>query len=183
MDIVSVFEAVGQYAKGSLDAAGLKDVEEHAIPGPGSCGGMYTANTMASAIEALGMSLRSSSAQTAVGEQKQQDCEAAGKAVLNLLEKNICPRDIMTREAFENAITTCLALGGSTNLILHLLAIAHSAEVALSIDDFDRIGRKIPLLADVKPFGKYPHESFNSHWRHSSNDEAAPQSRLFMVIA
>ncbi|MAH39908.1 MAG: dihydroxy-acid dehydratase [Puniceicoccaceae bacterium] len=155
MDIVSVFEAVGQYAKGSLDAAGLKDVEEHAIPGPGSCGGMYTANTMASAIEALGMSLPGSSAQTAVGEQKRQDCEAAGKAVLNLLEKNICPRDIMTRKAFENAITTCLALGGSTNLILHLLAIAHSAEVELSIDDFDSIGRKIPLLADVKPFGKY----------------------------
>lgn len=155
MDIVSVFEAVGQYAKGSLDAAGLKDVEENAIPGPGSCGGMYTANTMASAIEALGMSLPGSSAQTAVGEQKRQDCEEAGKAVLNLLEKNICPRDIMTREAFENAITTCLALGGSTNLILHLLAIAHSAEVELNIDDFDRIGRKIPLLADVKPFGKY----------------------------
>ncbi|MAV39652.1 MAG: dihydroxy-acid dehydratase [Puniceicoccaceae bacterium] len=155
MDIVSVFEAVGQYAKGSLDSAGLKDVEENAIPGPGSCGGMYTANTMASAIEALGMSLPGSSAQTAVGEQKRQDCEEAGKAVLNLLEKNICPRDIMTREAFENAITTCLALGGSTNLILHLLAIAHSAEVELNIDDFDRIGRKIPLLADVKPFGKY----------------------------
>lgn len=155
MDIVSVFEAVGQYAKGSLDSEGLKEVEENAIPGPGSCGGMYTANTMASAIEALGMSLPGSSAQTAVGESKKQDCEDAGKAVLNLLKKNILPRDIMTRKAFENAITTCLALGGSTNLILHLLAIAHSAEVELSIDDFDRIGQKIPLLADVKPFGKY----------------------------
>ncbi len=155
MDIVSVFEAVGQYAKGSLDSKGLKEVEENAIPGPGSCGGMYTANTMASAIEALGMSLPGSSAQTAVGESKKQDCEDAGKAVLNLLKKNILPRDIMTRKAFENAITTCLALGGSTNLILHLLAIAHSAEVELSIDDFDRIGQKIPLLADVKPFGKY----------------------------
>ena len=155
MDIVSVFEAVGKHAKGALDDEGLKDVEKSAIPGPGSCGGMYTANTMASAIEALGMSLPGSSAQTAVGESKKKDCENAGKAVLNLLEKNICPRDIMTKKAFENAITTCLALGGSTNLILHLLAIAHSANVELNIDDFDRIGRKIPLLADVKPFGKY----------------------------
>lgn len=155
MDIVSVFEAVGQHAKGALDAKGLKDVEENAIPGPGSCGGMYTANTMASAIEALGMSLPGSSAQTAVGESKKKDCENAGKAVLNLIEKNIRPRDILTLKAFENAITTCLALGGSTNLILHLLAIAHSAEVDLTIDDFDTIGRKIPLLADVKPFGKY----------------------------
>ena len=155
MDIVSVFEAVGKHAKGTLDDEGLKDVEKSAIPGPGSCGGMYTANTMASAIEALGMSLPGSSAQTAVGESKKKDCENAGKAVLNLLEKNIRPRDIMTKKAFENAITTCLALGGSTNLILHLLAIAHSANVELSIDDFDRIGRKIPLLADVKPFGKY----------------------------
>ena len=155
MDIVSVFEAVGKHAKGALDDEGLKDVEKSAIPGPGSCGGMYTANTMASAIEALGMSLPGSSAQTAVGESKKKDCENAGKAVLNLLEKNIRPRDIMTKKAFENAITTCLALGGSTNLILHLLAIAHSANVELGIDDFDRIGRKIPLLADVKPFGKY----------------------------
>ena len=155
MDIVSVFEAVGKYAKGALDDKGLKDVEKSAIPGPGSCGGMYTANTMASAIEALGMSLPGSSAQTAVGESKKKDCENAGKAVVNLLEKNIRPRDIMTKNAFENAITTCLALGGSTNLILHLLAIAHSANVELKIDDFDRIGRKIPLLADVKPFGKY----------------------------
>ena len=155
MDIVSVFEAVGKHAKGTLDDEGLKDVEKSAIPGPGSCGGMYTANTMASAIEALGMSLPGSSAQTAVGESKKKDCENAGKAVLNLLEKNIRPRDIMTKKAFENAITTCLALGGSTNLILHLLAIAHSANVELSIDDFDRIGRKIPLLADVKPFWKY----------------------------
>jgi dihydroxy-acid dehydratase len=116
---------------------------------------MYTANTMASAIEALGMSLPGSSAQTAVGQSKKKDCEDAGKAVLNLLEKNIRPRDILTKKAFENAITTCLALGGSTNLILHMLAIAHSAKVDLTIDDFDRIGRKIPLLADVKPFGKY----------------------------
>ena len=155
MDIVSVFEAVGKHAKGELTDEELKEVEKYAIPGAGSCGGMYTANTMASAIEALGMSLPGSSAQTAVGEAKRKDCEMAGSAVINLLEKDIKPRDIMTRKAFENAITTCLALGGSTNMILHLLAIAYSAEVDLSIDDFAEIGSRIPLLADVKPFGKY----------------------------
>ncbi|MCH2073410.1 MAG: dihydroxy-acid dehydratase [Puniceicoccaceae bacterium] len=155
MDIVSVFEAIGKHAKGELTDEELKEVEKYAIPGAGSCGGMYTANTMASAIEALGMSLPGSSAQTAVGEAKRKDCEMAGSAVINLLEKDIKPRDIMTRKAFENAITTCLALGGSTNMILHLLAIAYSAEVDLSIDDFAEIGSRIPLLADVKPFGKY----------------------------
>jgi len=155
LDIVSVFEAVGKHAKGELDDEGLKDVEKSAIPGPGSCGGMYTANTMASAIEALGMSLPGSSAQLAVGEAKRKDCENAGAAVIKMLENDLKPRDIMTRKAFENAITTCLALGGSTNLILHLLAIAHSAEVDLKIDDFAKIGSRIPLLADLKPFGKY----------------------------
>ena len=155
MDIVSVFEAIGKHAKGELSDSELREVEKYAIPGPGSCGGMYTANTMASAIEALGMSLPGSSAQAAVSESKRKDCELAGKAVLNLLKKDLKPRDIMTRKAFENAITTCLALGGSTNLILHLLAIAHSADVKLSIDDFKEIGERIPLLADVKPFGKY----------------------------
>ena len=155
MDIVSVFEAIGRHAKGELSDSELREVEKYAIPGPGSCGGMYTANTMASAIEALGMSLPGSSAPAAVSESKRKDCELAGKAVLNLLKKDLKPRDIMTRKAFENAITTCLALGGSTNLILHLLAIAHSADVKLSIDDFKEIGERIPLLADVKPFGKY----------------------------
>jgi len=155
MDIVSVFEAVGKHAKGELTDDELKEVEKYAIPGPGSCGGMYTANTMASAIEALGMSLPGSSAQAAVSESKRKDCEMAGAAVMNLLEKDIKPRDIMTREAFENSITTCLALGGSTNLILHMLAIAHSADVDLEIDDFKKIGERIPLLADLKPFGKY----------------------------
>ena len=155
MDIVSVFEAIGKHAKGELSDSELREVEKYAIPGPGSCGGMYTANTMASAIEALGMSLPGSSAQAAVSESKRKDCELAGRAVLNLLKKDLKPRDIMTRKAFENAITTCLALGGSTNLILHLLAIAHSADVKLSIDDFEEIGERIPLLADVKPFGKY----------------------------
>jgi dihydroxy-acid dehydratase len=155
LDIVSVFEAVGKHAKGELDQAGLKEIESSAIPGPGSCGGMYTANTMASAIEALGMSLPNSSAQLAVGEEKRRDCARAGAAVMEMLRRGIKPRDIMTRQAFENSITVCLALGGSTNLILHLLAIAHSAGVPLSLDDFKTIGERVPLLADLKPFGKY----------------------------
>jgi dihydroxy-acid dehydratase len=155
LDIVSVFEAVGKHAKGELSDAGLKEVEAGAIPGPGSCGGMYTANTMASAIEALGMSLPNSSAQLAVGAEKREDCRRAGAAVMNMLQKGIKPRDILTRKAFENAITVCLALGGSTNLILHLLAIAHSAGVELTLEDFKTIGARVPLLADVKPFGKY----------------------------
>jgi dihydroxy-acid dehydratase len=155
LDIVSVFEAVGKHAKGELDDAGLKEIEAGAIPGPGSCGGMYTANTMASAIEALGMSLPNSSAQTAIGKEKREDCERAGAAVMSMLKNGIKPRDILTRKAFENSITVCLALGGSTNLILHLLAIAHAAEVPLTLEDFKTIGEKVPLLADVKPFGKY----------------------------
>jgi dihydroxy-acid dehydratase len=155
LDIVSVFEAVGKHAKGELDDAGLKAVEESAIPGPGSCGGMYTANTMASAIEVLGMSLPNSSAQLAIGAEKRLDCEHAGAAVVAMLKRGLKPRDILTRKAFENAITVCVALGGSTNLILHLLAIAHSAEVPLTLEDFKTIGARIPLLADVKPFGKY----------------------------
>ncbi len=155
LDIVSVFEAVGKHAKGELDDAGLKDVEASAIPGPGSCGGMYTANTMASAIEVLGMSLPNSSAQLAVSEDKRKDCARAGAAVMEMLRRGIKPRDILTREAFENAIVTCTALGGSTNLILHLLAIAHAAEVPLSLNDFKEIGERVPLLGDLKPFGKY----------------------------
>ena len=155
LDIVSVFEAVGKHAKGELTDAGLKDVEKSAIPGPGSCGGMYTANTMASAIEALGMSLPHSSAQLAVSDAKRQDCERAGAAVIHMLKTGLKPRDIMTRKAFENSIVVCMALGGSTNLILHLLAIAHSAEVPLTLEDFKTIGARVPLLADVKPFGKY----------------------------
>jgi len=155
LDIVSVFEAVGKHAKGEISDAGLKEVEAGAIPGPGSCGGMYTANTMASAIEVLGMSLPNSSAQLAVGPEKRDDCRRAGAAVMNMLQKGIKPRDILTRKAFENSITVCLALGGSTNLILHLLAIAHSAGVELTLEDFKTIGARVPLLADVKPFGKY----------------------------
>jgi len=155
LDIVSVFEAVGRHARGELDDEGLKEVEKCAIPGPGSCGGMYTANSMASAIEAMGMSLPNSSAQLAISKTKQEDCKAAGEAVCELLEKGVTARDIMTRKAFENAITVGMALGGSTNLVLHLIAIAHAAEVELSIDDFERIGKNVPVLCDVKPFGKY----------------------------
>ncbi len=154
-DIVSVFEAVGKHASGDLDDPGLKKIEACSIPGPGSCGGMYTANTMASAIEALGMSLPNSSAQLAVGEEKRDDCARAGAAVLELLAAGIRPRDIMTRKAFENAITVVIALGGSTNAVLHLLAIAHTAKVKLSLDDFTRIGKRVPVLADLKPSGKY----------------------------
>jgi len=155
LDIVSVFEAVGKHASGEYSDEDLQAVEENAIPGAGSCGGMYTANTMASAIEALGMSLPNSSAQAAIGDDKMRDCFDAGAAVLNMLEKGITPRDIMTRKAFENAITLVIALGGSTNAVLHLLAMAHSAGVPLEIDDFTEIGKKVPLLADLKPSGKY----------------------------
>ena len=154
-DIVSVFEAVGGVAAGTVSEAELKEIEDTAIPGPGSCGGMYTANTMASAIEALGMSLPNSSAQEAVSEDKKNDCFRAGAMVLELIEKDIKPSDIMTRKAFENAITVVIALGGSTNAVLHLLAMAHSANVKLELDDFTRIGAHVPLLADVKPSGKY----------------------------
>ena len=154
-DIVSVFEAVGQYSAGKLDEQGLKTIEACSIPGPGACGGMYTANTMASAIEALGMSLPNSASQLAVSEEKKLDCRRAGAAVLALARAGIRPRDIMTRRAFENAITVAIALGGSTNAVLHLLAIAHTADVRLSIDDFTRIGRRVPVLADLKPSGKY----------------------------
>ena len=154
-DIVSVFEAVAQHSAHKLDDAGLKKVEECSIPGPGSCGGMYTANTMACAIEALGMSLPNSSAQIAISAEKKEDCRRSGEAALALLKAGIRPRDIMTRKAFENAITVAIALGGSTNAVLHLLAMAHSAGVKLSIDDFTRIGKKVPVLADLRPSGKY----------------------------
>ena len=154
-DVVSVFEAVGGHASGAVSEQQLKYVERTAIPGPGSCGGMYTANTMASAIEAMGMSLPNSSAQEAVSEQKRDDCARAGAAVVNLIEQGITPRHIMTRKAFENAITVVVALGGSTNAVLHLLAIASSADVKLHLDDFTRIGKRVPVLADLRPSGKY----------------------------
>ncbi len=155
LDIVSVFEAVGAHANGQVGDAELELIEEVAIPGAGACGGMYTANTMASAIEALGLSLPGSSAQDAVSKAKLKDCREAGAAVVNLLAKNIRPLDILTRKAFENAITVVIALGGSTNAVLHLLAMAHACNVKLSIDDFTRIGKNVPVLADLKPSGKY----------------------------
>ncbi|MGH7994984.1 MAG: dihydroxy-acid dehydratase [Opitutaceae bacterium] len=154
-DIVSVFEAVGRHAAGKLDDRGLHEIEACSIPGPGSCGGMYTANTMATAIEALGMSLPNSSSQIAISEEKRADCRRAGEAALALLKAGIRPRDIMTKKAFENAIAVVIALGGSTNAVLHLVAMAHTARVKLSLDDFTRIGRRTPVLADLKPSGKY----------------------------
>jgi dihydroxy-acid dehydratase len=154
-DIVSVFEAVGAHASKRIDDAALLQVERTAIPGPGSCGGMYTANTMASAIEALGLSLPNSSAQEAVSGNKADDCRRAGAAVVKLLAQGIRPRDILTRQAFENAISVIIAVGGSTNAVLHLLAIAHEARVKLSLDDFTRIGKRVPVLADLRPSGKY----------------------------
>ena len=154
-DIVSVFEAVGGHAAGKVSDDELAEVERTAIPGPGSCGGMYTANTMASAIEALGLSLPDSSAQEAVGQSKRDDCRRAGEAVVRLVEAGITPRRILTRKAFENAITVIIALGGSTNAVLHMLAIARAARVKLSLDDFTRIGKRVPVLADLRPSGKY----------------------------
>ncbi len=155
VDIVSVFEAVGQHAAGKLNDEGLLAVESCAIPGPGSCGGMYTANTMASAIEALGMSLPNSSAQNAISEAKKDDCRRAGACVVEMLKTGLRPLDILTKKAFENAITVVIALSGSTNAVLHLLAIAHAAKVKLTIDDFTRIGKRVPVLADLKPSGKH----------------------------
>ena len=154
-DIKSVFEAVGQQAAGAISDIELKEVEATAIPGPGSCGGMYTANTMASAIEALGLSLPGSSAQEAVSEAKRRDSHAAGAAVQELLERGIKPSDILSREAFENAIAVTIALEGSTNAVLHLLAIASAAGVPLELDDFTRIGKRVPVLADIRPAGRF----------------------------
>ena len=154
-DIVSVFEAVGGHAAGTVSDIQLKEVEATAIPGPGSCGGMYTANTMASAMEALGLSLPNSSAQNAVSEAKRQDSYNAGAAVRNLIKQGIKPSDILSLEAFENAITVAIALEGSTNAVLHLLAIASAANIALSIDDFSRVGERVPVLADMRPAGQF----------------------------
>ena len=155
LDIVSVFEAVGAHANKKINDAQLEQIESCAIPGPGSCGGMYTANTMASAIEALGLSLPNSSAQNAISRAKKEDCQRAGAAVVAMLKQGLRPSDILTRRAFENAITVVIALGGSTNAVLHLLAMAHAARVKLALDDFTRIGRRVPVLADLKPSGKH----------------------------
>lgn len=154
-DIVSVFEAVGAHARGDITEAEMIAIEKTAIPGPGSCGGMYTANTMATAIEALGMSLPGSSAQEAISSEKRADCLQAGQAIRWLLENDIKPSDIMTRKAFENAITVVIAFGGSTNAVLHLLAMADTVGVELNIDDFTEIGKRVPVLADLRPSGRY----------------------------
>ena len=155
LDIVSVFEAVGAHARQRMDDKEFRAIEACAIPGPGSCGGMYTANTMASAIEALGMSLPNSSAQNATSEAKKEGCRWAGTAVVEILKKGLRPLDIMTKRAFDNAITVVIALGGSTNAVLHLLALAHACNVKLALDDFTRIGRRVPVLADLKPSGRH----------------------------
>lgn len=155
LNLVSVFEGVGQHNVGEVSTEQLNRIEKCACPGPGSCGGMYTANTMASAIEAMGMSLPGNASKPATSEAKKEECAAAGKAVYNLLEKGIYPKDIMTKEAFENAITVVMALGGSTNAVLHLLSMAHAIDIDLNIDDFNEIQKKIPHLADLKPSGKY----------------------------
>ncbi|MEY5027335.1 MAG: dihydroxy-acid dehydratase [Verrucomicrobiota bacterium] len=155
LDIVSCFEAVGAHANGQVDEKELSLIEEQAIPGAGSCGGMYTANTMASAIEALGMSLPNSSAQNAMSSAKLQDARAAGLAVVELIKRGIRPSDILTREAFENAITVVIALGGSTNAVLHMLGMAHAAGVKLELDDFTKLGKRVPVLADLKPSGRF----------------------------
>src|ERR1022692_4882354 len=155
LDVVSVFEAIGAHANKKISDAEFLAVEQCAIPGPGSCGGMYTANTMASAIEALGMSLPNSSAQNAISPAKMDECRRAGAAVVEMLKSGLRPLDILTKKAFENAITVVIALSGSTNAVLHLLAIAHAAKVKLALDDFTRIGKRVPVLADLKPSGKH----------------------------
>lgn len=155
IDIVSIFEAVGAHSNDKISDDELEQVESCAIPGPGSCGGMYTANTMASAIEALGMSLPNSSAQAAISQEKLADSASAGAAVVDLIRRGIRPSDIMTKEAFENAMTVAIALGGSTNAVLHLLAMANAVAVKLKLDDWTRIGKRVPVLADLKPSGKH----------------------------
>ena len=155
LNIVSAFEALGQKMAGQLDEADFKGIVQHACPGAGACGGMYTANTMAAAIEALGMSLPYSSSNPALSEEKQQECRDAGKAIRLLLEKDIKPKDIMTRKAFENAVAVIMVLGGSTNAVLHMIAMAKSVGVSFTQDDFQTISDKIPVLADFKPSGKY----------------------------
>ena len=162
-DYVTVLEKVGEFSKGKIDEEQLIHYEKVSVEGPGSCGGMYTANTMASSIEALGMSLPGSSSQDAVSDLKKDDCVNAGNAIMNLLERDIKPSDIMTREAFENAITVVIALGGSTNAVLHLLAIAHSIGVDLCLDDFTEIGKRTPVLANLKPFGDHYMSELNAN--------------------
>ena len=162
-DYVTVCEKTGEFSKGELEESELIHVEKISVKGPGSCGGMYTANTMASAIEALGMSLPGSSSQDATSEDKQKDCIDSGQAIMNLLDKDIKPSDIMTKEAFENAITVVISLGGSTNAVLHMLAMSHAIGVKRDLDDFTRIGKKTPVMADLKPFGSHYMSELNAN--------------------
>ncbi len=162
LDIVSAFQSYGEYLTGNISDAQRQDIVRHACPGAGACGGMYTANTMASAIEAMGMSLPFSASTPAEDPQKLEECLAAGAAIKNLLELDIKPRDIMTREAFENAMVIVSALGGSTNAVLHLLAIARSVNVPLSLDDFQQVSNRVPLLSDFKPSGSYVMEDLHT---------------------
>jgi dihydroxy-acid dehydratase len=161
LDIVSVFESYGEYIANNISEKEFKEVIRHACPGPGACGGMYTANTMATAIETLGMSLPYSSSLPADSDEKKKECYAAGKVILNLLEKDLKPRDIMTKSSFINAITMVTALGGSTNAVLHLIAIAKSAGVKLTIDDFQKVSDRVPFIAELKPSGKFVMEDVN----------------------
>jgi dihydroxy-acid dehydratase len=161
IDIISAFQAYGEYISKGINEETRFDIIRHACPGAGACGGMYTANTIASAAEAMGMTLPGSSSIPADSEAKIEECLSAGNAIKNLLEKDIKPRDIMTETAFRNAITLTMALGGSTNAVLHLIAIAHSVGVTLRIDDFQEISDKIPFIADMKPSGKYVMEDLH----------------------
>src|SRR5688572_20788406 len=163
LNIISAFEALGQKIAGQLNDADFKGIVMNSCPGAGACGGMYTANTMSSAIEALGMSLPYSSSNPALGEEKRKECIEAGKAIRLLLEKNILPSDIMTRKAFENAITVIMILGGSTNAVLHLIAMARSVGLNLTQDDFQKISDRVPVLADFKPSGKYLMQDLHNH--------------------
>jgi dihydroxy-acid dehydratase len=162
LNIISAFEALGQKIAGNLSDADFKGIVMNSCPGPGACGGMYTANTMSSAIEAMGMSLPYSSSNPALSPEKQRECETAGKAIRELLEKDIKPADIMTRKAFENALTVVMALGGSTNAVLHLIAIAHSVDIVLTQDDVQEVSDRVPFIADLKPSGKYLMEDLHN---------------------
>ncbi|MFZ1398723.1 MAG: dihydroxy-acid dehydratase, partial [Candidatus Promineifilaceae bacterium] len=162
LDIVSAFQSYGEYLAGSISDEEREDIVRHACPGAGACGGMYTANTMASAIEALGMSLPYSASYPAVSEEKANECVEAGRAIRTLLERDIKPRDIMTRAAFENAMVVTMALGGSTNAVLHLIAMARAVDVELTIDDFQTVSDRVPFLADLKPSGRFVMEDLHA---------------------
>lgn len=183
LNIISAFEALGQKIAGQLSEEDFKGIVQHSCPGAGACGGMYTANTMSSAIEALGMSLPYSSSNPALSNAKKEECYAAGKAIRLLIEKDIKPSDIMTRKAFENAITVIMALGGSTNAVLHLIAMAKSVDIVITQDDFQTISDKVPVLADLKPSGKYLMEDLHNIGGVPAVMKYLLQKNCFMAIA